>query len=143
MAGALPGLYGLALGGTAVGTGLNAHKGFGELAIKRLAELTGLPYVPAPNKFAALGAQTPWSWPAPVKDPGRFAYTKSPTTSGWLGSGPRAGLDELDLPANEPGSPSCRARSTPPSARPSPWLLCRSWGTIRRWPWPEPAVSWS
>ena len=54
--GALPGLYRLALGGTAVGTGLNAPKGFGDLAVKRLAGLTGLPFVPAPNKFAVMGA---------------------------------------------------------------------------------------
>ena len=102
--GALPGLYRLALGGTAVGTGLNAHKGFGDLAIKRLAELSGLPYVPAPNKFAALGAHDALVMASAVLRTLAGSLYKIANDIRWLGSGPRAGLHELDLPANEPGS---------------------------------------
>jgi fumarate hydratase, class II len=101
---ALPGIYRVPLGGTAVGTGLNAPKGFGELASKRLAELTGLPLVPAPNKFAAMGAHDDLiTMSATLKILAGSLY-KIANDIRLLGSGPRAGIHELDLPANEPGS---------------------------------------
>jgi fumarate hydratase, class II len=102
--GSLPGLYRLALGGTAVGTGLNAPKGFGDLAIRRLAELTGLPYVPAPNKFAALGAHDDLVMISATLRTLAGSLYKIANDIRLLGSGPRAGLGELELPANEPGS---------------------------------------
>jgi fumarate hydratase, class II len=102
--GALPGLYRLALGGTAVGTGLNAPKGFGDLAVKRLAGFTGLPFVPAPNKFAVMGAHDALVMASGVLKTLSVSLYKIANDIRLLGSGPRAGLHELELPANEPGS---------------------------------------
>ena len=98
------GLCRLAQGGTAVGTGLNAPEGFGEAVAAELAALTGLPFVSAPNKFEALATHDTL-----VEFSGRLntlavALTKIANDIRWLGSGPRSGLGELDLPANEPGS---------------------------------------
>uniref|UniRef100_A0A7C3ZD64 Fumarate hydratase class II n=1 Tax=Desulfobacca acetoxidans TaxID=60893 RepID=A0A7C3ZD64_9BACT len=104
IAGVLPGLYRLALGGTAVGTGLNAPKGFGELAIKHLADLTGLPLVPAPNRFTALGAHDDLVMASAALRTLAGSLYKIANDIRLLASGPRAGLHELDLPANEPGS---------------------------------------
>lgn len=104
IAGALPGLHRLALGGTAVGTGLNAPKGFGDLAVRRLAELTGLPFVPAPNKFTALGAQDALVLASGVLKTLAVSVYKIANDIRLLASGPRAGLHELELPINEPGS---------------------------------------
>ncbi len=101
---ALPALYEIALGGTAVGTGLNSPPRFGELAAARIASLTGLPFTTAPNKFAALAGQE-----AEVAASGALrtlatSLMKIANDIRWLGSGPRAGLGELRLPENEPGS---------------------------------------
>lgn len=98
------GLCRLAIGGTAVGTGLNAPEGFGEDVAAELADLTGLPFVTAPNKFEALATHDTL-----VEFSGRLntlavALTKIANDIRWLGSGPRSGLGELELPANEPGS---------------------------------------
>ena len=101
---ALPGLYRLPLGGTAVGTGLHAPKGFGDLAIKHLADLTGLPFVPAPNKFTALGAHDALIMASSVLKTLAVSLYKIANDIRLLASGPRAGLNELHLPANEPGS---------------------------------------
>jgi fumarate hydratase class II len=101
---ALPGLYRLALGGTAVGTGLNAPKGFGDLAVKRLADLTGLPLVSAANKFAVMGAHDAFVMASAVLKTLAVSLYKIANDIRLLGSGPRAGLHELELPANEPGS---------------------------------------
>ena len=100
----LPGLYELAAGGTAVGTGLNTHPEFGQRVAAKIAELTGLPFVTAPNKFAALAAHD-----ALVATSGTLrvlagSLNKIADDLRWLGSGPRSGLGELVLPANEPGS---------------------------------------
>jgi fumarate hydratase class II len=101
---ALPGLYRLALGGTAVGTGLNAPRGFGDLAVKRLAELTGLPFIAAPNKFAVMGAHDALVMVSAVLKTLAVSLYKIANDLRLLGSGPRAGLHELEIPANEPGS---------------------------------------
>jgi fumarate hydratase, class II len=100
----LPGLYRLAIGGTAVGTGLNAPPGFGTTVCAELARLTGRPFVPAPNRYAAQA-----SVDAMVATSGSIralavALMKIANDLRWLGSGPRAGLHELVLPPNEPGS---------------------------------------
>jgi fumarate hydratase class II len=100
----LPHLYELAIGATAVGTGLNAPDGFGDECAEQLAELTGLPFVRAPNLFAALAAND-----AIVHASGALAtlaasLMKIANDVRWLGSGPRAGFGELLLPENEPGS---------------------------------------
>jgi fumarate hydratase class II len=101
---ALPGLYEIALGGTAVGTGLNAHPEFGERAARRIAELTGLPFVTAPNKFQALAGQEATVFASGALKTLATSLMKIANDIRWLGSGPRAGLGELRLPENEPGS---------------------------------------
>ncbi len=100
----LPGLYELAIGGTAVGTGLNAPKGFGEAVSARIAELTGLPFVSAPNKFAALAAHDAVVYASGALATIAASLMKIANDIRWLGSGPRAGIGELILPENEPGS---------------------------------------
>jgi fumarate hydratase, class II len=97
-------LFELALGGTAVGTGLNAHPEFGDRAAAHIAALTGLPFVSAPNKFAALAAHDALVHTSGVLRTLAVSLTKIADDIRWLGSGPRAGLSELILPPNEPGS---------------------------------------
>jgi fumarate hydratase class II len=99
-----PGLYELAIGGTAVGTGLNAPPGFGEAVAARLADLTSLPFVSAPNKFAALAAHDALVFASGALATLAASLTKVANDLRWLGSGPRSGLGELSLPENEPGS---------------------------------------
>ena len=100
----LPGLYELAIGGTAVGTGLNAPEGFDEAVSTRIADLTGLPFVSAPNKFAALAAHDAMVFCSGALATLAASLTKIANDLRWLGSGPRSGLGELTLPENEPGS---------------------------------------
>jgi fumarate hydratase class II len=100
----LPGLYELALGGTAVGTGLNAPPGFGELAAAKIAELTGLPFKSHPNKFAALSAHDELVMASAAMQTLAGSLMKIANDLRWLGSGPRCGIHELSLPENEPGS---------------------------------------
>jgi fumarate hydratase, class II len=102
--GAIPGLYELALGGTAVGTGLNAPAEFADRAAAYIAELTGLPFVSAPNKFAALAAHDALVQASGTIRTLAVSLMKIADDIRWLGSGPRAGLGELILPPNEPGS---------------------------------------
>jgi fumarate hydratase, class II len=100
----LPGLYELAIGGTAVGTGLNAPPGFAESCAAKIAELTGLPFVSAPNKFAALAAHDAIVFASGAEATLAASLMKIANDIRWLGSGPRSGLGELVLPENEPGS---------------------------------------
>jgi fumarate hydratase class II len=101
---AMPGLLDLAIGGTAVGTGLNSHPEFGERAAKKIAELTGLPFKSHPNKFAALSAHDELVAASGALKTLASSLMKIANDVRWLGSGPRAGLGELVLPENEPGS---------------------------------------
>jgi fumarate hydratase class II len=100
----LPGLYEIALGGTAVGTGINTHPKFAVMAAKKIAELTGLPFVTAPNKFAALAANDAMVFASGALKTLACALMKIANDVRWLASGPRCGLGELSLPENEPGS---------------------------------------
>jgi fumarate hydratase class II len=100
----LPGLYDLAIGGTAVGTGLNAHPEFAERAAKKIAELTGLPFQSHPNKFAALSAHDEIVFASGALKTLADSLMKIANDIRWLASGPRAGFGELVLPENEPGS---------------------------------------
>ncbi len=100
----LPNLYELALGGTAVGTGLNAHKEFADRVAAEIARLTGLPFVSAPNKFATLAAHDAIVAASGALRTLACSLMKIANDIRWLGSGPRAGLAELILPENEPGS---------------------------------------
>ncbi len=101
---ALEGLYDLAIGGTAVGTGLNAHPEFGERAAKKIAELTGLPFKSHPNKFAALSAHDEIVFASGALKTLAASLMKIANDIRWLASGPRCGLGELVIPENEPGS---------------------------------------
>jgi len=100
----LPGLYELAQGGTAVGTGLNAPVGFAEKVAGRVAAITGLPFVTAPNKFEALAAHDAMVFSHGAINAAAAALFKIANDIRLLGSGPRSGLGELSLPENEPGS---------------------------------------
>jgi len=100
----LPGLYDLAIGGTAVGTGLNAHPEFAERAAKKIAELTGLPFESHPNKFAALSAHDEIVFASGALKTLAASLMKIANDIRWLASGPRAGFGEIMLPENEPGS---------------------------------------
>ncbi len=100
----LTGLYQLAAGGTAVGTGLNSPKDFGAEIAKKIAELTNLPFITAPNKFAAQGSLDGMVAAHAALRGLAVSLMKIANDMRWLASGPRCGLDELILPANEPGS---------------------------------------
>ncbi len=100
----LPDLYELALGGTAVGTGLNAPQGFAAITAQKIAQTTNLPFVSAPNKFAALAAHDGIVMASGALKTLACSLMKIANDIRWLGSGPRCGLGELNLPANEPGS---------------------------------------
>ena len=100
----LPLLYELALGGTAVGTGLNAHPEFAERSAAKIAQLTGLPFVSAPNKFQSLAGHEALTFASGALKTLAAALLKIANDVRWLASGPRCGLGELTLPENEPGS---------------------------------------
>ncbi len=100
----LPGLYELAQGGTAVGTGLNAPVGFDKKVAEEIAKITGLPFITAPNKFEALAAHDAMVFAHGAINAAAAALFKIANDIRFLGSGPRAGLGELALPENEPGS---------------------------------------
>lgn len=101
---ALPFLYQLAAGGTAVGTGLNSHPQFAKKVAKEIAKETKLPFVTAPNKFAALAAHDAFVYASGALKTLACSLMKIANDLRWLGSGPRCGLGELHLPENEPGS---------------------------------------
>lgn len=97
-------LYPLAAGGTAVGTGINAPPHFGEKIAKEIAQMTGHPFITAPNKFAAQASVDPMVQASAGLRGLAVAFMKIANDIRWLGSGPRAGIHEIELPANEPGS---------------------------------------
>jgi fumarate hydratase class II len=101
---ALPGLFQLAIGGTAVGTGLNAHPKFGDTAAAFIAGETGHPFVSAPNKFAALSAHDELVEVSAAERGLAMALLKIANDIRWLASGPRCGIGEITIPENEPGS---------------------------------------
>jgi fumarate hydratase class II len=100
----LPGLLDLAIGGTAVGTGLNAHPEFAERAAAKIAELTGLPFKSHPDKFAALSAHDELVFASGAVKTLAASLMKIANDIRWLASGPRCGIGEISLPENEPGS---------------------------------------
>jgi fumarate hydratase class II len=101
---AVPAVYELALGGTAVGTGLNTHPEYAVRSAKKIAELTGLPFVTAPNKFAALAGHEALVALHGALKTLATALMKIANDVRWLASGPRSGLGEITIPENEPGS---------------------------------------
>jgi len=113
---ALPGIYELAQGGTAVGTGLNTQHGWGETVATHMAEITGLPFVTAPNKFEALAAHDAMVFMSGALATVAGAMYKIANDIRFLGSGPRSGLGELILPENEPGSSIMPGKVNPTQA---------------------------
>jgi fumarate hydratase class II len=125
---ALPHLCELALGGTAVGTGLNAPKGYAEQVAAELARLTGLPFVTAPNKFEAMA-----SCDALVHAHGALktlaaSMMKIANDVRWLASGPRSGIGELSIPENEPGSSIMPGKVNPTQSEAVTMLCCQVFG---------------
>ncbi|XP_055380362.1 fumarate hydratase, mitochondrial-like isoform X1 [Condylostylus longicornis] len=120
---ALPRVYELALGGTAVGTGLNTRKGFAEKCAKRISELTNLPFVTAPNKFEALAARDAMVEVHGCLNTIATSLMKIANDIRFLGSGPRCGLGELMLPENEPGSSIMPGKVNPTQCE-SMTMLC-------------------
>jgi fumarate hydratase class II len=101
---ALPDVMELAIGGTAIGTGLNTHREFADRCAARIAELTGLPFTAAPNKFAVLAGHDALVMASGTLKTLACSLMKIANDLRWMGSGPRCGLAELTLPENEPGS---------------------------------------
>jgi len=124
----LPGLYELAAGGTAVGTGLNSPPGFGDAVAAKIAELTGLPFVTAPNKFAALAAHDAIVFASGAEATLAASLMKIANDVRWLGSGPRSGLGELVLPENEPGSSIMPGKVNPTQSEAVTMVSCQVFG---------------
>jgi fumarate hydratase class II len=125
---ALEELYPLAQGGTAVGTGLNAKRRFGKLFARRVAERTGLPFVTARNKFEALAAHDGEVFAHGALEAVATGLFKIANDIRLLGSGPRSGLGELDLPENEPGSSIMPGKVNPTQAEALTMVCCRVFG---------------
>jgi fumarate hydratase, class II len=124
----LPGLYELAAGGTAVGTGLNSPPGFAEAVAAEIAELTGLPFVTAPNKFSALAAHDALVFASGAEATLAASLMKIANDVRWLGSGPRSGLGELVLPENEPGSSIMPGKVNPTQSEAVTMVACQVMG---------------
>ena len=121
----LPGLYELAIGGTAVGTGLNAPRGFGENTTAKIADITGLPFRSAPNFFAALAAHDAVVFAHGALTTLAASLMKIANDIRWLGSGPRSGLGELELPENEPGSSIMPGKVNPTQSEAVTMVACQ------------------
>ena len=124
----LAGLQALAAGGTAVGTGLNAPAGFGERVAAELARAQGLPYTSAANKFAALAGHEPMVAAHGALKTLATALMKIANDVRWLASGPRSGLGELSIPANEPGSSIMPGKVNPTQCEALTMLCCQVFG---------------
>src|SRR5256712_1810371 len=125
---AMPGLLDLAIGGTAVGTGLKSHPEFGESAAKKMAELNGLPFTSHPNKIAALSAHDEIIFASGALKTLAASLMKIANDIRWLASGPRCGLGELILPENEPGSSIMPGKVNPPRAEALTWVPVKAMG---------------
>ena len=124
----LPGLYQLAIGGTAVGTGLNTHAEFGERAAAEIARMAGLPFEPAPNKFAALAGHEALVFAHGGLKTLAAALMKIANDIRLLASGPRSGIGEISLPENEPGSSIMPGKVNPTQAEAMTMLCAQVFG---------------
>jgi fumarate hydratase class II len=124
----LPGIYQLAIGGTAVGTGLNAPREFGERVAAKIAQLTSLPFTSAPNKFAALASHDELVFGHGALATLAASLMKIANDIRWLGSGPRSGLGELKLPENEPGSSIMPGKVNPTQSEAMTMVCCQVLG---------------
>jgi fumarate hydratase class II len=125
---ALSGLYHLAIGGTAVGTGLNSAPGFGDKAAEQIAEMTRLPFTSAPNKFAAMGSKDAVVHAHGALKTLAVSLFKIANDIRLMGSGPRSGFGELDLPENEPGSSIMPGKVNPTQAEAMTMICCQVFG---------------
>ncbi len=125
---ALDPLYDLAIGGTAVGTGLNAHPEFADRAAKKIAELTGLPFRSHPNKFTALASHDDFVFASGALKTLGAALMKIANDIRWLASGPRAGIGELVLPENEPGSSIMPGKVNPTQSEAMTMVVAQVYG---------------
>ncbi len=125
---ALPHIFELAIGGTAVGTGLNAHPEFGVRVASQIAELTQLPFVSAPNKFEAMASHDALVHAHGALKTVAASLMKIANDIRWLASGPRAGLGELTIPANEPGSSIMPGKINPTQAEALIMACCQVFG---------------
>jgi fumarate hydratase class II len=121
-------MYELAIGGTAVGTGLNAPPGFADATAAKIADLTGLPFVSAPNKFAALAAHDAIVFTSGALATLAASSMKIANDIRLLGSGPRSGLGELILPENEPGSSIMPGKVNPTQSEAMTMVACQVFG---------------
>ncbi|MEO7030843.1 MAG: class II fumarate hydratase [Herbaspirillum sp.] len=128
LANVLPGLCALAIGGTAVGTGLNTHPEFGTRVAARLAERFGIPYTSATNKFAALAGHDAMLAAHGVLKTLAAALMKIANDIRWLASGPRSGLGEISIPENEPGSSIMPGKVNPTQCEAMTMLSCQVFG---------------
>jgi fumarate hydratase, class II len=126
--GALPHLCELALGGTAVGTGLNAPPGYAEKVAAELARLTGLPFVSAPNKFEVMAAADSLVHAHGALKTLAASMMKIANDIRWLASGPRSGIGELSIPENEPGSSIMPGKVNPTQSEAVTMLCCQVFG---------------
>ena len=124
----LPHLGELAIGGTAIGTGLNAPPGFDVKVSQRIAELTGHPFVPAPNKFETLAAHDAVAFTSGALRTLAGALMKIANDVRWMASGPRAGLGEIRIPANEPGSSIMPGKVNPTQAEALTMVVAQVYG---------------
>jgi fumarate hydratase class II len=124
----LPHLCELALGGTAVGTGLNAPKGYAEQVAAELARLTGLPFVTAPNKFEVMAAADALVHAHGALKTLAASLMKIANDVRWLASGPRSGIGELSIPENEPGSSIMPGKVNPTQSEALTMLCCQVFG---------------
>lgn len=124
----LDGLYPLALGGTAVGTGLNAPAQFAKKSAQKIAEITHLPFKTAENKFAALSSHDPFITASSALKTLASALMKIANDIRWMGSGPRGGLNELKLPENEPGSSIMPGKINPTQCESLTMICCQVYG---------------
>jgi len=124
----LPHLYELALGGTAVGTGLNTHPEFAVRSAKKIAEMTGLPFVTAPNKFEALASHDAIVEASGAMKTLACSLMKIANDIRWLASGPRCGLGELYIPENEPGSSIMPGKVNPTQPEAMTMVCCQVLG---------------
>jgi fumarate hydratase class II len=125
---ALPHLYELAQGGTAVGTGLNAHPQFADKVAAAIGKLTGLPFVSAPNKFEVMAAADALVFAHGALKTVAAALNKIANDIRWLASGPRCGLGEITIPENEPGSSIMPGKVNPTQSEAVTMLCCQVFG---------------
>lgn len=125
---ALQGLYELPLGGTAVGTGLNSHPDYAVNVAKALADLTGLPFITAPNKFEALAARDAENFASGALKTLAGSLNKIANDIRWLASGPRCGLGEISIPENEPGSSIMPGKVNPTQCEALTMVCCQVYG---------------